>query len=46
MKKILAVILAVAALSACTKEPGYVIKGQKLLLNLVRHRNKIKCTIL
>ncbi len=28
MKKILAIILAVAALSACTKEPGYVIKGQ------------------
>ena len=28
MKRILSIILAVAALSACTKEPGYVIKGQ------------------
>ena len=28
MKRILSIILAVAALSACTKQPGYVIKGQ------------------
>ena len=28
MKRILSIILAVAALCACTKQPGYVIKGQ------------------
>ena len=33
MKRILSVILAVAALCACTKEPGYVIKGQAGDLN-------------
>ena len=33
MKRIVFVILAVAALCACTKEPGYVVKGQAGDLN-------------